>query len=196
MKQNARIEEINKSLVTARGRYNAAVKEINANENLSGHGKENLIKEEQKKFNLQRDTLRAELREATDNERGRLERAAFAAPKGQEDSYRNTLARLSAITDRSQREKALQLAVKTGDTVSLRALAAISHSGNEGKGWQTIASVAEHDRDVSALVEFEKTYGELRSGEEKLWQNVESFAHGRPVGFRPSHGNSEITVDG
>src|SRR6266498_3827005 len=99
MKPYSRIEEIKRGLVAARSQYNAEVKAINADENLSGYGKENKTKEAKNKFNMQLDTLRADLKEATNNERARLERQAFAAPKGQEQEYRDTLARMSAITD-------------------------------------------------------------------------------------------------
>jgi hypothetical protein len=58
----------------------------------------------------------------------------------------------------------LGLALKTGDTVMLRAIAAISHGLKEGEeSWHTVVEASKHDRDIAKLVEFEREHGALRT---------------------------------
>ena len=156
-----RIEEVLKAIADNKTRYAKAIDALRRNRDYSDAGRDNLADQEWKRAKQKHESLKDELEEALASERARLERQAFNAPRGNETAYRDAISRASSFTDTSSREKAIQLAIKTSDTVMLRALAAVSHSQNE-PGWNTVRRAAEFDRDISALVDFEKEHGVLR----------------------------------
>lgn len=160
MRQN-RIEEVLKAIADNKARYAKVIDALRRNRDYSDAGRNNLGDQEWKRATQKHESLKDELEEALTNERARLERQAFNAPRGNETAYRDAIAKASSFTETSAREKAIQLAIKTSDTVMLRALAAVSHSHSE-PGWSTVRRAAEFDKDVSALVDFEKEYGVLR----------------------------------
>jgi len=180
MKQN-RIEEIKEALKTARSRYERRLAEIRQDNHYSDNGKADLIANAYDEYTRQRETLKSELEEVKANERDRLERAAFNAPRGQEESYRNAISKVSSITDRAERGKLFALAEKTGDTLMLRALAAVGHGVDADEHhWNTVIAASKHDRDLQNLVEFESEHGTLRTPQQKMALSFELSAPSKP----------------
>lgn len=181
MKQN-RMEEIKSALQTARNRYNARLAEIRSDSHFSDYGKADLIANAYDEYTRQRETLKSELEEVKANERARLERLAFNAPMGKQTEYRDAIARASALTERGDRERAFEMALKTGDTLMLRAMAAVGHGLDADEHhWQTVIKASEHDKDIRSLVEFEAEHGSLRSAGQKFHQSAELSAPMKPA---------------
>jgi len=181
VKMNNRIEEIKEALKTARSRYERRLAEIRQDTHYSDYGKADLIATEDDSYRRKRESLLDELNEVKANERARLERAAFNAPRGQEESYRNAISKANSITDRSERQKLFALAEKTGDTLMLRAMAAVGHGVDADEHhWQTVIAASKHDRDLHNLVEFESEHGTLRTAQQKMALSFELSAPSKP----------------
>jgi hypothetical protein len=164
-----RLDEILNALETNRQSFARRVEELRRDNHYSEYGRADLIAGAWDEAKLKHESLKDELNEHLEDERAHLERSAFAPPKGQEQNYRDAIAKASAVLDRSEREKMFELAVKTNDTVQLRAIAAVSHLDGS---WTTIQQAAKFDKDISALVDFERNNGVLRTSEDKLTANV------------------------
>jgi len=122
------------------------------------------------------------LEEVKANERARLERAAFNAPRGQEESYRNAISKANSINDRGERQKLFALAEKTNDTLMLRAMAAVGHGVDAHEHhWNTVIAASKHDRDLLNLVEFEAEHGALRTPQQKMALSFELSAPSKPA---------------
>ena len=178
MKQN-RIEEILRAIADNKAAYARNIDALRKDNHYSDAGRADLADIEWKKAKQKHESLKDELEQVKADERTRLESKAFNAPRGREDAYHAAIARASAVTDRAQREQMLQLALKTNDTVTLRALAAVSHSNDE-PGWTTVTTAAEHDRDIAALVEFEHELGVLRDVNRKFASSYELGTPSKP----------------
>jgi hypothetical protein len=181
MKTN-RLDEILNALEANRQSFARRVEELRRDTHYSEYGRADLIASAWDEARLKHETLKDELNEYIDSERARLERFAFNAPKGEEQNYRDAIARASAITDPNERMKAIGLAVKTNDTVALRALAAVSHGLKEGEhSWSTVIEASKHDRDIAQLVAFESEHGALRSPEQKFTGRMALRAPQKPA---------------
>lgn len=159
-----RFEEIDDAMNSNKARYQQRLAEIRTDNHYSQQGKSDLIATAYSEYQRVHESLKDERRQLVLSERAELEKFAFSAPRGQETSYRDAIARASSFKDSAERSKALGLALKTGDTIMVRAIAAISHGLKEGEeSWHTVVEASKHDRDIAKLIDFEREHGSLRT---------------------------------
>lgn len=171
------IEGIKEAISENRKKQNQKVAEIRADTHYSDKGKADLLASANAEAMTTHRQLQKELSDLIEETRSRLEHAAFTAPIGKEDAYRNAVQQASILTDGKARDKAIALATKTGDSLTLRAHAAVAHGGDE---WSTVAQIAQSDKSIAALVEFEQEHGKLRSAKQKFGQAVAMTAPEKP----------------
>lgn len=167
MKQKT-IEGLLEAIADNRLTYIEKLDTLWKNRSYSDEGRNKLAEQEWKAATQKHESLREELEDLITDERSRLEGEAFTSPRGSESAYRDVISKISSFTENASWEQAMQLAIKTSDTLTLRAMAAVSHSRDE-PGWNTIKWLSKFDRDISNLVDFEKEHGVLREKAQKMF---------------------------
>jgi hypothetical protein len=111
-----------------------------------------------------RRALAGQLSEVVEEEKERLQHAAFCAPADQKGDYRLAAARL-ILLDSVELPKKFDEALRAADTLAIRAIAEMSYQSD----WTLFQQVADcGDTDLEALLDFEKTWGALRSEKTRL----------------------------
>jgi hypothetical protein len=171
------LESIFNDIQTNMRQYNARVSQLRSDKLYTDVARADLLATAYETARDKHERLKRELREYLDGERVRLERAAFNAPRGEEQNYRDAISKASAITDKAERQRMFDLALKSGDQTLLQAMAAVSHADGN---WNTVISAAHHDSAIADLVNFEKENGALRTAEDKFRANLMLSAPSRP----------------
>lgn len=92
-------------------------------------------------------------------------------------AYREALQRAAAAKDAGELTRMLELAELSGDALGKRAIAAAAYAAGHGS---ILARVT--DPDITAFIEFERTYGESMSAEARLAERMQLTGPSKPRG--------------
>jgi hypothetical protein len=158
--KNEKIDNLLNQFAALRRSYGAMVAALKEN-GTTGDGLQHLREDAEAKHK----ELASQLSVAIDEEKERLQQAAFSAPVDQKDNgdYRTVSAGLILLDGIALREK-LKQALHDGDVLTIRAVGEMAYPND----WDLFQQVAEVDEDADNLADFEKTWGALRSEKTRL----------------------------